>query len=521
MRVIEPGAERSRRQIISWLAVLLIAIALRTVALDRWPGANGDESWHGVAMQELQNGSTPHWATRSGNLVEPIHSAILFVLLLVFTPSVVVLRIPEVLLGVAAVAAAYPAFAKVLGQRGAMFVTMCVAVCPIMVANARMGWDPGATPLLTLLAFAAALADRPVACLIALAFAYIAHPTNIFMVPILAAVWAPEAWRRYQAASAAVRSRLLTLGAATLLVGVPIAAWLALQIARNPDTRMPSISMVITRLTSPQLAAERAWGFVNMVSGVSTAEHFADRMAAPAAAAANWLIVALFVIGIGVGWRTFKANRFGIPLLAGMAVSFAVFHIVALPLALQPSLERYGMFMLLPLFVTAAIAFDAASRRFRLFATIATTLTIVTFGAVTVGAYMYPMAAYGGNAWLTYRTGPIEPKAAAFAFIKADSKGEATKVLAEDWFIYWTLRYFAGANGPIYVDARPGSLIPGGARPEGVPDPVAPSPHRNYLVAYAGSKYPPELGLTAPVFTAFDPIGRPVIHVYLAGRDLP
>ncbi|HYE88797.1 MAG TPA: hypothetical protein VEA16_20695, partial [Vicinamibacterales bacterium] len=85
---------------------------------------------------------------------------------------------------------------------------------------------------------------------------------------------------------------------------------------------------------------------------------------------------------------------------------------------------------------------------------------------------------------------------------------------AEDWFLYWTLRYFAGPNGAVYVDPVPGASLPGGTRPRGAIEPARPALLRTYVVAYANSQYPAMRELTAPSFTAFDPIGRPVLHVY-------
>ena len=36
-----------------WVAAITVGILARTVALGRWPGLNGDESWYGVNVQEL------------------------------------------------------------------------------------------------------------------------------------------------------------------------------------------------------------------------------------------------------------------------------------------------------------------------------------------------------------------------------------------------------------------------------------------------------------------------------------
>jgi len=56
-----------------WLITIAIAMALRTVALGRWPGINGDEAWYGVNVQELLHGGAVFWRTGVGNPLNPLH----------------------------------------------------------------------------------------------------------------------------------------------------------------------------------------------------------------------------------------------------------------------------------------------------------------------------------------------------------------------------------------------------------------------------------------------------------------
>jgi len=48
-------------------AAALTAILMRTIAIDRLPGINGDEAWYGVNVQELLAGGTPFLRTGIGN----------------------------------------------------------------------------------------------------------------------------------------------------------------------------------------------------------------------------------------------------------------------------------------------------------------------------------------------------------------------------------------------------------------------------------------------------------------------
>lgn len=510
-----PADSDRRWPIILWSTAIVVALLARTIALDRWPGLNGDESWYGVNIQEFLIGGTPFWHTGVGNPLSPAHSGLLLPLLALFEPSTALLRMPEVILGLAAVAIAFPLLSRPLGRRAALIVTLVLAVSPTAVAYSRFGWDPSGTPLLTLLAIGGALLDRPVLALIAMVMAYLVHPTNIFIVPVAAAAWAPHALDRYRAASDTSRSRLARLAIAGAIAAVPAALWLAARIAANPDTTLPSISMVIDRVSSLGLWSARAWGFVNLLSGVSPAIHIAGPQDTSVAFATNGLVLMLLGTSLAVGWTAFRAHRYGRWLLAGIAAAFAGFHLVAMDVALSPTFERYGLFMFVPMVIVLALSLDAMTERYRAPGHAAIAAMVATLLIVLVGGYFYPLAARGGDAAMTtFRTGAKEPKLAAFEFIEADSQRDPVRVIAEGWWLYWTLRYFAGPDGRIRVEPSPDTPLPGGTRPAGAPTPMPMAPKRTYLVVFAGSTYPATLTAAAAVFTASDPIGRPIVQVF-------
>jgi hypothetical protein len=521
MKPAEPAESvraRSRGRTIALLLTLAVAALVRTVALDRWPAINGDESWYGVNVQELLTGGTPFWHTGIGNPLSPIHSGLLLALSTVTGPSALVLRAPEVLLGLLAVAIAYPLLSRPLGPRAALLTAMFLAVSPTAVAYSRLGWDPSGTPLMTLLAIGAALLDRPVLALIASGMAFFVHPTNLFVMPIVAAAWAPHAVDKYRAASPAARRYLLRAAIVSAIIAVPVGAWMAIRIAGNPNTSLPSVSMVIERVTSPQLWATRTWGFVDLLSGISTVIHIAAPVPAGIAAMANIVLVAVLLASLWGGWRLFRSHRYAWWLCAGIAVAFAGFHVVAMGVALAPTSERYGVFMLVPMTIVLAIAIDAWIERHR-WAYAAAGLTTALMLAVLLGGYFYPLASFGGDAMTTYRTGATEPKLAAFEFVASDSGSDRVQVVADGWWLYWTLRYFAGPDGRITVDPAPNTNMPGGIRPAGAPAPAVPPSQRTYVIAFAGSPFPATLTSSAPIFTAVDPIGRPIVEVFaVSGR---
>jgi hypothetical protein len=308
---------------------------------------------------------------------------------------------------------------------------------------------------------------------------------------------------------------LSRLAIAAAVLAVPFAVWLAIQVARNPQTSLPSISMVIDRITSPSLWVARAWGFVNLLSGVSPLVHIAGPLPGWTALAANIAIAAIALAALVVGWPRLRVHRHAGWLLAGIGFAFAAFHVVAMDEALSPTSERYGVFMLVPMLVAIATAIDALTGRNSLAGRAAALVTAALMAAMLIGGYFVPLWTTGGNAMIAYRTGDTEPKAAAFSFIETDSRGaDSIRVVADGWWLYWTLRYLAGADGRIHVDVVPGSNMPGGTHPAGAVVRPFPAPQRTYLVAFEGGAAPSAAASSSASFTARDPAGRPILHVF-------
>jgi hypothetical protein len=507
----------SRRPIVVWSTAVVFAVITRTVALGRWPGLNGDEAQYGVNVQELLAGGTPFLTTGIGNPLSPLHSGLLLALSSVFEPSVALLRMPEVILGLAAVLLAYPLLRKPLGERPALLATVLLAVSPTAIAYSRLGWDPSGAPLLTLLAIGAALHNRAALALVAMAVAYLAHPTNVFALPFVFAAWVPHALARYRKAPASGQRRFLQAAIAAAVLAVPVGAWALIRIANNPATPLPSISMAIERMISPALWIDRAWGAFNLLSGVTSVDYVAGPLS-PSAAAAATGIVGLIVAGALVyAVMSGRTHRHTVWLAAGLAASFAGFHIVAVPAAFQPGFERYALFLLTPMLIVAAVAIDAAIERGPLAGMTSAVVVAMTMVILVMGGYFYSFATRGGASAATYRTGAVEPKRAAFAFIEEDSRDvEAVTIVADDWWLYWSLRYFAGANTRFHVEPGPSASIPGGTHPPSAARRPVPAPERTYRVLFA------EGGVTQARFTAVDPAGQPIVEVrLLSDQDRP
>ncbi len=234
-----------------------------------------------------------------------------------------------------------------------------------------------------------------------------------------------------------------------------------------------------------------------------------------AVATAATAIIALLIVGSLIfaspQWRT---RRHAAWFLAGIAVAFAGFHVVAIANAFDPGFERYALFLLTPMLIASAIAIDAGIARASTHGTAAATTIAVVMLTIISGGYFYPLATIGGASELTYRTGLVEPKLAAFRFIEQDSKdATAVTIVANDWWLYWTLRYFAGTGSRFHVVPDPAVAIPGGTNPARAISPAVLVTDKTYRVLFATPGAAAQQ--SNALFTATDPRGSPIVDVVL------
>jgi hypothetical protein len=487
-------------------ALIIAGLLVRVVALDRLPGINGDEAWYGVNVHLLLDGEPVFLRTGVGNVLSPLHSGFLVPLEAVAGPAFVLLRVPSVVWGTLALLLVFPLLARCIGTSAAVISASWLAVSPAAVSQARFGWDPSATLLLSLLVTGLALQGRWLAVL-AFMVGLIVHPTNVFLAPLAATAWIPGAVEWYRDLSARARRWLLAI-TLTLspFVAVP-AFFLARRIAHAGF--LPSIEMVVERLTSPALWYATATGIVSLLAGVTSATAIAGPPPAVLRIAAMG-VIAVALAGAAYGhWHARHHPAASSTRWFGPAVATCIllFHVVAGPRALQPGVERYAMFVLVPLTVWCTWGLQLTRRGTYLAGTAATTLA-----AVLMLGYFIPLATRGGDGHSAFRTGDVEPKQAAFDFIRQHGRSASVIViLAEDWWLYWPLRYLAVEDRRIHVDILSQDhvkwLHPGTTAP-----PLPQLPDAVYAVLFAGS--PRSFGNDAAVFTARDPIGRPIVQVF-------
>ena len=510
-------------RLLTVVTVVAIGAAVRLIALDRLPGINGDEGWYAVNAQEYLAGRAYFSETPSGNFVNPFHSGLVLVALLVFDPTLLVLRLPAALWNLLLIALAYPLLAPPLGKRAALLATAVLCISPPLVAQARIGWDPSSPPFFSLLAMAAALRDRPVLAALAGLAGIAAHPSAIFLAPVAGIVWLHHGVRYYTALPlrwrGVVRLLLAAGGAAGLIAGFFVARRMA------HSGLLSSIETVVARVASPASWMDTGLGFVRLFSGVTTALDFSGPIDPRLLQFSDLVVIAAAVAAIVVAWTTRRAAPppWSAWLLAAVGVGLIAYHVVAGPQSLQPGFERYATCLIVPIAILCGVTLDALVGRARRLGNAASAVLWSTLALVLAVGYFVPLAARGGDGphHEAYRTGAEEPKLAAFRFIERDSRGlTPVAVFAQDWWLYWPIRYLASpVQDRIKVEPLGSQGLalfpPGAVRPQ-----YAGPPSRVYAVVFEG--YPGGSALRAaapPVFTAADPLGRPIVHVFQIPLD--
>jgi hypothetical protein len=414
-----------------------------------------------------------------------------------------------------AVMLSYPMLAPLTGVRAAITTTALLAASPAAVSQARRGWDPSATVLLSLLVSAFAMLNRPWLCGFSFLLSLAVHPTNVFLAPIAASQWGPTAVEWYRAASESQRRRMLRIA----VIVLPFVAVGGFYVARTLAHAgfAPSIEIAIERLISLSAWQALGVGVVGLFSGITSAAiagppPFMLRLGASAIVFAAFTLAG---VGSWLGGRERSALQMAW-LSGGIVVSVLAFHVVAGPRALEPGVERYAMFLVVPLTIFCACGVNRLGRGANLTAAVLCSL----LAAVLAFGYFVPLAMRGGDGYPMYRTGAVEPKLAAFEFLSMHSRdAEVVAIFADDWWLYWPLRYLAWHDRRMHVevlgnyDSWP---MPPGAKARPYPHP----PDRVYAVVFShGTQWARLRNEALQLFTATDPLGRPIVDVMTVPPD--
>lgn len=511
----------------SWLALALTltaSLGLRVIGLDHLPGVNGDEavygvhalSWlHGTALSELRTGTDLPMNAPYFGVVAALHA--------VLEPSVLTLRLAPLAHSLAVLLLAWLLFRKRGGLFASLFV-VTLAVLPIHIGYARFAWDSAATPTMLLLTLAAASRLRPLWTCAAFAGALWVHPVNVLALPIACAPFVLQRWPRHPEGSLRApgwRVCMLVLGALAglSLLGLLLERSDALPTRVLMVLRAKLVSRALARLLDPAEALAFVGLHVDLLSGATIYRYIAGSL--PSQAASWHRLTACCVLGavLALGARRLWAAQRSqdLALLAGLLISGALAYVVGGPTVLRPSTERYGMFLTVPscyVFAACLTALASDARR----------ATAVRAGLAAIGAlliacfatyYIGALRAPDADRERAFRTGDIEPKRRALEAIRDMRDPQRTALLlAEDWWIYWPVRYLSEreSNVRVTIPGRPWDLrFPS----DFAPPPFDPKRMELYGVTWAGSAYDARLARHAQrtiSIRGYQP--GPILHVH-------
>ena len=249
-RIFLPGESAAENAL--FLTLILVGAAVRLVWLGDVPmGLNQDEAAIGYETWALLE----HGIDRHGYRY-PVHfvswgsgmNALYAYLAMPFIQflglNVLAVRLPQALLGVAALFAMYDVGRRLVDRRFALCALFVLAISPWHIMLSRWGLEANILPVFVLFAFALVLRglERPrwlVPAFIVLALGLYAYGTAYVFVPLFALGILAYGWRRH----VADLSHWVVALAAMALVALPIGLFLVVNFFKLPAIELPLLAI--------------------------------------------------------------------------------------------------------------------------------------------------------------------------------------------------------------------------------------------------------------------------------------
>jgi len=332
---------RMTRPLTALALIVLFGVGawFRASSLEAMPFPNGDEAWHGIQAAKMARGEPFALRTPTLNPINPFLTPLDVPLLLAFKPTWSLLRAPAVCFGLLAVALTYVLGARVLDRTTALIAAGLMAALPVAILYSRIGFDSCQTPVATLLALYAAFRAHRLGLALAFAASVLVHPTNLFLLPALLAVYLVRALGD----AAGDRWRCGRIVAEAVAVPTALALCAGIWIMRRPTSQ----AMCGSFLKEHDWAGfATSYGRMMMLMGPS----FPTGRTLGIHDAAFWgVVLGLFLFGT---CRLAADRRWDrLALIGGLIVSALGFHFVAGTKAFyftEPAGLRYGIFLVVP-----------------------------------------------------------------------------------------------------------------------------------------------------------------------------
>lgn len=427
-----------------------LGVWLRVTSLETYPEPNGDEAWYGVQVGRLLTGRSFAVCTGNGNLMNPAHILPQVPLIALFGAEPWTLRIPSLVGGLLAIVLAHRLLSRQFDPATGRIAAVLFACWPLAIFYSRVGYDISQAPLFGLLLVVAAHRARPWAVAGALSLAYLAHPTNILMLPVVTPL---ALWRACDTAPPGSRRRSVLRMAATLGV-LGVAFYVRTRLQRQVQVMY---AYEILKTYDPWLLLER---YARLMLGGAGAD-------LPRQDAAFWAVLAaLFLFGGAALIHRRQWDR--LALAAGLPIGLAAAFAVGGSDILRPEHNRYGLFLLAPTILSATVLSRAlwlGARASRLgrglsgvqaLAGVTAALALLacykvhyldparpgtTPGWHTLASFRTPPGADSPWTLRTTERGPIHRAYKLIVRDRAAHPGARQAVLAQDWWLHRPLEF--------------------------------------------------------------------------------
>lgn len=422
------------------VAVLLITASMQVWRLDKLPGVNGDEAWYGVQANRMLVGNFSDLKTPTGNILNPLHIGSVCLLRIFFEPHFWVLRLPTLLASWLSVGVVYFGFCGIVSDKMRRFLTLLVITLPINFVYSRFGWDASysflGTSMLTVLIFKK---KWTWAWMVLLAVVAI-HPTNAYFLPLLVSCWVFE--KRSLLLKRLTRTVLAVLTGFLFIShgsGFSILPW-------------PSLDRLVVMLNFNFL-----WVFLMRVGrilvGSAVFEYIAGSVSDANRNMFNNMVYGLLgflLISLRKEWSKFKPiyKRY----FLGFLMALTMFFLTAGLEGVAPHQERFAVWMVFPLVFLFTLLFISFFSGQRIVLNLLTVFVPLVFLGLNAWYYLIYFNDTGGSSHRTFVTSQqTEPKLAVAEFLETSRSSQEAKVLVDDWWLYWPVRYLLGEKSEFEV----------------------------------------------------------------------
>ena len=447
---------------------VLVGVFLRFFLADTRPGLNGDEVIFAVEWSSLLSGQTHNLLTTpSGRPTELLNLLIGLstYLLSFFTQSLWAVRLPNLILSTLFIYVSWSFSRRFFNQTFSTIFTVSVALCPALLALARVSIGAEMIPFFSLAQLYLSWTMRPWLFCIFLIPSLLYHPTTIFGIPFFLALLTREknipAMFLQSKKYFSSRTPFLLLGAiiiALSLSNYPPATRLLdglihdLKVILHPANLASNLG-VLQAYLSQNLSLTLVLGPIRMLSGLLFFRHIGsvdDSFdPSPIMLASGLLLILPVFLAV-----VLRVNSIGLltRIYVGLVLSVYLLLHVSGVVGFADHTYRWSTWLILPVLFSTSFAYTEAYARLRTpkLRTSIVMLLLALLSFLSINFYSHGIALAGSGLgssinpiYTPSRRGTVyEQIFYKLTDIYSRSQDQPLKVLTDDYFIYYPLRYY-------------------------------------------------------------------------------